>query len=211
MKYNVITRTRFYTGLNHISYLFLLHKLTAWHRIHLQKLMDGQLLYSAGSKLRKFCPLFGDVSYTVDSAIGNAVSRRLLTAETRILTQGSLCGICGGQSGTGTCLSPSHSVFTCSIFTRVSCGGWTMGLVAAQFHRDNVLTHRNNDKLHTTVQSVSQSVRPSVLAVGRFALRNFAHMNFCKKPRTLSLARHPNANSIILNLPNKIEHVLTKT
>jgi hypothetical protein len=39
-------------------------------------------------------------------AMAQAVSRRPLTAEVRI----RLCGICGGQSGTGTVFFPSTSV-----------------------------------------------------------------------------------------------------
>jgi hypothetical protein len=38
--------------------------------------------------------------------MAQAVSRRPLTAEARV----GPCAICGGQSGTGTCFSPSTSV-----------------------------------------------------------------------------------------------------
>jgi hypothetical protein len=39
-------------------------------------------------------------------AIAQAVSRRLPTAATQVLSQVRLCGICGGQSGTGAGLLP---------------------------------------------------------------------------------------------------------
>jgi hypothetical protein len=42
-----------------------------------------------------------------------AVSRRPPTAEARVRSRVSLCGICGGQSGTGTGFSESTSVFLC--------------------------------------------------------------------------------------------------
>jgi hypothetical protein len=39
------------------------------------------------------------------------VSRRPLTAEARVRARVNPCGICGGQSGTGTGFSPRSSVF----------------------------------------------------------------------------------------------------
>jgi hypothetical protein len=42
-----------------------------------------------------------------------AVSRRALTAEARVRSRGQSCGICGGQTGTGTGFSPCTSVFPC--------------------------------------------------------------------------------------------------
>jgi hypothetical protein len=45
--------------------------------------------------------------------IAQAVSHRLLTAEARFRAHGSPCGICGGQSDTGTGFSPSPLVFLC--------------------------------------------------------------------------------------------------
>jgi hypothetical protein len=46
-------------------------------------------------------------------AMAQAVSRRPSTAESRVRSRVSPCGVCGGQSGTGTGFSPSTLVFPC--------------------------------------------------------------------------------------------------
>jgi hypothetical protein len=45
--------------------------------------------------------------------MAQAVSRQPLTAEVRVLSRVSPCGICGGQIGTPTGFSPSTSVSAC--------------------------------------------------------------------------------------------------
>jgi hypothetical protein len=45
--------------------------------------------------------------------MAQAVSRRPLTAEARVRSCVSYCGICGGQSGTATGFSQRTSVFPC--------------------------------------------------------------------------------------------------
>jgi hypothetical protein len=45
--------------------------------------------------------------------MAQVVSRRPVTAEARVRARVNTCGICGGQSGTGTGFSPSSSAFPC--------------------------------------------------------------------------------------------------
>jgi hypothetical protein len=54
-----------------------------------------------------------NVNPPLGPAMAQAVSRRPPTAEARVRSRVSPCGICGGQSGTGTVFSPSSSVFPC--------------------------------------------------------------------------------------------------
>jgi hypothetical protein len=49
-----------------------------------------------------------------------AVIRRPLTAEARVHARVNPCGICGGQSGTGTGFSACSSVFTCQYHSTVA-------------------------------------------------------------------------------------------
>jgi hypothetical protein len=56
----------------------------------------------------------------VPRAMAQAVSHRPLTAEARVRSRFSLCGIYGGQSGTGTGFSPSSSVFPCQYHPTVA-------------------------------------------------------------------------------------------
>jgi hypothetical protein len=49
----------------------------------------------------------------MDRAMAQVVSRRPLTVEAWVRSRVSPCGICGGQSGTGTGFLPSTSILSC--------------------------------------------------------------------------------------------------
>jgi hypothetical protein len=51
----------------------------------------------------------------VGRAMAQAVSRQPLTADTRVRAWVNTCGICCGQSGTGTGFSPSSPTFPVNI------------------------------------------------------------------------------------------------
>jgi hypothetical protein len=53
-------------------------------------------------------------------AIAQADSRWTLTADARVHAPVSPCGICDGQSGTGTGFSPSSSVFACQYHSTIA-------------------------------------------------------------------------------------------
>jgi hypothetical protein len=67
--------------------------------------------------------------------MAQAVSRRPLTAEARVRSRLSPCGICGGQSGTGTGFSPSTSVFPCQFHS-------TAAPLVGKTKKTNHLHHR---------------------------------------------------------------------
>jgi hypothetical protein len=52
--------------------------------------------------------------------MAQVVSRRPLTAEARARARVNPCGICGGQSGTGTGFSPRSSGFHCQYHSSVA-------------------------------------------------------------------------------------------
>jgi hypothetical protein len=71
-------------------------------------------------------------------------------AKTRVGTQASPCAIRGGLIGTGTRFSRRPSLFPCeyrstaTLLTHALFGGWAMGSLSAQFHRDIFSSHRDN-------------------------------------------------------------------
>jgi hypothetical protein len=59
-------------------------------------------------------------SFHLGRAMAQVVSRRPLTAEALVRARVNPCGICGGQSGTGSGFSPSSSVFPCQYHSTVA-------------------------------------------------------------------------------------------
>jgi hypothetical protein len=75
-----------------------------------------------------------------------AVSRRPLTAEARLLARLSPCEICGVQSSTGTSFSTCYSVFPCqchstiAFHTHTSPAGIVPLVTTVQIHRLSLST-----------------------------------------------------------------------
>ena len=56
--------------------------------------------------------------------MAQAVRRRPVTAEAQVRSRVGPCGICGGQSDTGTGFSPSTSVFPCQFYSTGATLKW---------------------------------------------------------------------------------------
>jgi hypothetical protein len=82
---------------------------TSW--LHLTK----ELIDSPTNLMISFksTPVLHSAAVVKDSDMAEVVGRRSLTAEARVRSHSIPCGICGGQSGSGTMFSPSTSVFPC--------------------------------------------------------------------------------------------------
>jgi hypothetical protein len=91
------------------------------------------------------------VNKLTDRAIAQAVNRRLHTAAARIRVQFNSCGICGGQSGTGTGFLRVLQ-FTCQFLfhllfhTHLSSGGGTTGQLVADVQSGLSLTPSKETK-----------------------------------------------------------------
>jgi hypothetical protein len=105
---------------------FLLHFLThAIFRFSHQQPVSGLMWLSRPS-------LTGSCETGQNRDVAPAVSHRPLTAEAQILTQAILCGICGGQSGTGACFPPSVSVLPCRCH-------YTGAPYSCKYHRRSII------------------------------------------------------------------------
>jgi hypothetical protein len=61
-----------------------------------------------------------ELSFYNGRAMAQVVSRRHVTAEARVCARVNPCGICSGQSGSGTGFPPSSSVFPCQYHSAVA-------------------------------------------------------------------------------------------
>lgn len=124
---------------------------------------------TVSQQICRFCIL----SVYLARAIAQAVSRRLLTAETRVRILVTPCGICGVQSGIGIGFSPSPSVSRVNIIPlllyirSILSGRWTKDLLEARSHI--VLPHRNNQHkcilVISNVMSQNEHVRKGTLNI----------------------------------------------
>jgi hypothetical protein len=101
--------------------------------------------------------------HTVGRAMAEVVSRRPLTAEARV----NPCGICGGQSGTGTGFSPNSLVFPCQYHSTAPLQTHITWRIC------NMLTYTVHLKISRTEFCTEVPVVPSVgqllkYLVGRF-------------------------------------------
>jgi hypothetical protein len=88
--------------------------------------MAGHRMINRSNPFHKGSPLFYSLAIHVKEPLrlsimpgrttAQAVSRRPLTADARVRAQASLCGICGGQSGTGTGFSPKSFGVLCQYY-----------------------------------------------------------------------------------------------
>jgi hypothetical protein len=87
-----------------------------------------------------------------------------------------------------------------------------MSLLCAQYEQcGRVIIQRIPSPRYRCINQAVRAKISTVLAIRKLSLRNFAHAIFYNETHTLRLARHPNAKSLVRNLPNKIENALTWT
>ena len=105
------------------------------------------------------------VRETLGRVMAQAVSRRPPTAEARVLSRVSPCGICGGQSDTGTVFSPSTSVFPCQFHS-------TDALLLGKIKKNIIFSFIFITGLHNKPQGCGASVSS---AAGPLKKRLFVH------------------------------------
>jgi hypothetical protein len=126
--------------------------------------------------------------------MAQTVSRRPSTAKARVRARVSPCGICGGQSNTGTDFSPSSSGFPCqydySTRAPYSSGGRTIGPLVATVQRNSLIP--------STQTFVPEQV------YSRLSCNACSHYDICHTTR-----RNAAFVTLVRFRNNKIEHVAT--
>jgi hypothetical protein len=101
--------------------------------------------------------------------MAQAVSRRPLTANARVRSRVSACGIWGGQSGTGTGFSPSTSVFHCQFHS-----------IGAPLH--GKLKKKANHRHHRVAQQASSCGASVASAAGPFSTKRNPYAGLLRVP-----------------------------
>jgi hypothetical protein len=98
-------------------------------------------------------------------AMGQAVSRRRLTAEDRVRVRVKPCGICGGQSGTGTGVVVLPCQYYSNMAVRIHIGLVTWGMKNTPVGRSSETLYHPIEMNMNVVCYAMRVTRPAISAV----------------------------------------------